>query len=384
MSVSVHPKQPLGFLSLSDSYRPQAVMPIKLCESVHTGSATESVWFVTSENAMMARSDKVMNKPDPKIDETLRLQTLNTLKILDTPQEERFDRITKLAQRLLDVPVALISLVDENRIWFKSRQGLESTEMPRHGALCDYALQSETVFVVEDATKDARFHDNPVVRDAPGVRFYAGCPISGPNGSRLGTLCVLDTVPREIAPEDIDLMQELGRMIEDELSTLTMASTDVLTNLANRRGFQMIAEPLIALCQRAWQPATLVMFDLDGLKQVNDDFGHEAGDSAIKDFAKLLLKVFRESDVVARIGGDEFCVLLADPKEASPTCPLVRLKECVELHNAKRKQQYALAFSAGVVAFNKNLHTSVDDLLRDADERMYSQKRSKRCEGSKT
>ena len=173
-------------------------------------------------------------------------------------------------------------------------------------------------------------------------------------------------------------------MIEDELSTLTMASTDVLTNLANRRGFQMIAEPLIALCQRAWHPATLVMFDLDGLKQVNDDFGHEAGDAAIKDFAKLLLKVFRESDVVARIGGDEFCVLLADPKEASPTCPLVRLKERVDSHNAKRKQQYTLAFSAGVVPFNKNLHTSVDDLLRDADERMYSQKRSKRCEGSKT
>jgi len=327
---------------------------------------------------MMARSDKFMLKPDPKVDETLRLQALNALKILNTPQEERFDRITKLAQRLLDVPVALFSLVEENRIWFKSRQGLESSEMPRHGALCDYALQCETVFVVEDATKDARFRDNPVVTDAPGVRFYAGCPVSAPNGSRLGTLCILDTEPRQIAPQDSDSMKELGRMIEDELSSLTMASTDVLTNLANRRGFQMIAEPLIALCKRAWHPATLLMFDLDGLKQINDEFGHEVGDSAIKDFARLLLKVFRESDVVARIGGDEFCVLLANPEAVSPTCPLVRLKERVDLFNAKRKQPYALAFSAGEVVFKKNLHTSVDDLLRDADERMYSQKRSKR------
>ncbi len=321
-----------------------------------------------------------MGKPNTTSDETLRLQTLNSLKILNTHQEERFDRITKLTQRLLDVPVALFSLVDEDRIWFKSRQGLESAEMPRQGTLCDYVLQCETVFGVEDATKDARFRDNPVVTEAPGVRFYAGYPVCAQDGSRLGTLCVLDTVPRQIASEDIDLMQELGQLIEDELSILTMASTDVLTKLANRRGFQMIAEPMIALCQRAWRPATLVMFDLDGLKQINDEFGHEAGDSSIKDFARLLLKVFRESDVVARIGGDEFCVLLTDPEEANSTCPLERLQERVDSYNAKRKQQYTLSFSAGVVPFDKKFHTSVDDLLRDADERMYSQKRSKKRE----
>ncbi|MDH3352068.1 MAG: sensor domain-containing diguanylate cyclase [Gammaproteobacteria bacterium] len=321
-----------------------------------------------------------MGDPNTTSDETLRLQTLNSLKILDTPQEARFDRITKLAQRLLDVPVALFSLVDEDRIWFKSRQGLESAEIPRQGALCNYALQCETVFVVEDATKDARFRDNPVVTDGPRVRFYAGCPVSAPDGSRLGTLCVLDTVPRQITPEDIDFMQELGRLIEDELSTLTMASTDALTKLANRRGFDMIAEPMIALCQRAWHPATIVMLDLDGLKQVNDEFGHEAGDSAIKDFATLLLKVFRESDVVARIGGDEFCVLLTDPDDAHPTCPLKRLQQRVDSHNSDRNRPYTLAFSAGVVPFSKKRHASIDDLLRDADERMYSQKRSKKGE----
>jgi diguanylate cyclase (GGDEF)-like protein len=321
-----------------------------------------------------------MGKPDSTSDETVRLQTLNSLKILDTPKEERFDRITKLAQRVLDVPVALFSLVDEDRVWFKSRQGLESSKIPRYGALCDYALHWETAFVVEDATKDARFCDNPVVTDEPRVRFYAGCPVSAPDGSRLGTLCVLDTVPRQIAPEDIDFMQELGRLIEDELSTLTMASTDPLTRLANRRGFDMIAEPMIALCQRAWHPATIVMLDLDDLKQINDEFGHETGDSAIKDFAKLLLKVFRESDVVARIGGDEFCVLLTDPDDANPTCPLERLQQRVDSHNAESNRPYTLAFSAGVVPFSKKHHASIDDLLRDAHERMYAQKRSKRCE----
>ena len=320
-----------------------------------------------------------MKKLNQPLNETQRLQTLNSLKILDTPREERFDRITKLAQRLLDVPVALFSLVDEDRIWFKSRQGLESTEMPRSGALCDYALQCETVFVVENAMKDARFRDNPVVTEAPGVRFYAGCPVSALNGSRLGTLCVLDTVPRKIAPEDIDLMQDLGQMIEDELSSLTMATTDELTKLANQRGFRMIAEPMITLCQRAWHPAVLQVFDLDGLKQINDEFGHEVGDLAIKDFAKLLLKVFRNSDVVARIGGDEFCVLLTDPQEANPGVPLERLQQRVDSHNAKSERPYTLAFSAGKVSFDKKCHASIDDLMRDADQQMYSQKRSKRC-----
>jgi diguanylate cyclase (GGDEF)-like protein len=237
------------------------------------------------------------------------------------------------------------------------------------------------VFVVENTTKDERFRDNPVVTDAPGVRFYAGCPVSAPNGSRLGTLCVLDTVPRQIGPEDVDMICELARLVEDELSTLTMATTDELTKLANRRGFQMISGPMIALCQRAWNPATVVMFDLDGLKQINDEFGHEAGDFAIKDFASLLLKVFRESDVIARIGGDEFCVLLTDPKEANPMCPLKRLQTRVDSYNAESQRSYALKFSAGVVPFDKKRHESVDDLLRDADERMYSQKRSKKSVG---
>ena len=319
-----------------------------------------------------------MNKPDPACNETLRLQTLNALKILDTPQEERFERITKLAQRLLDVPIALISLVDENRIWFKSNQGLETTEMPRVRALCDYALLCETLFVVEDATKDDRFCDNPIVTDAPGVRYYAGCPISAQDGSRLGTLCVLDTEPRQVAPENIELMRDLGQMVEDELSTLTMATTDELTKLANRRGFRIIAEPMIALCQRAWHRAAAVMFDLDGLKQINDEFGHEAGDLAIKDFAKLLLKVFRDSDVVARVGGDEFWVLLTGPTEADPKVPLERLQLRVDSHNAECGRPYRLTFSAGAAPFNKKRHGCVDDLLRDAGQRMISQKYSKK------
>ncbi len=320
-----------------------------------------------------------MSETDPLPDETLRLQTLNALKVVDTRQEERFDRITKLAQRLLDVPIAMINLVDEDRFWLQSDSTVELPEMSRTSALCEHALMSETVFLVEDATKDERFCDIPVVADTPGVRFYLGCPVSTADGLRRGTLCVLDTEPRQIGAEDIDSIQDLGHLIEDELATLTMATTDELTKLANRRGFLMIAEPMIALCQRAWHPTAAAVFDLDGLKEINDEFGHEAGDLAITDFAKLLLKVFRDSDVVARIGGDEFCVLLTDPDEANTSAPLERLQQRVASYNADSDRPFRLTFSAGSVPFDKTRHDTVDDLLRDADERMYVQKRSKKC-----
>ena len=322
-----------------------------------------------------------MSKPNPVGGETLHLQTLNSLKILDARREERFDRITRLAQRLFNVPMAMFSLPDENRIWFNSTISDDFAEIPQNGALFESALSCETVCVVEDATKDERFRDIAIVTEAPGVRFFAGCPVSAQDGSRLGTLCVLDTAARQVAQEDIDLMRDLAQMIEDELSTLTMATTDELTKLANRRGFRMIAEPMIALCQRAWQPATVAIFDLDGLKQINDELGHAAGDLAIKDFSKLLLKVFRDSDVVARVGGDEFCVLLTSPKEDNWTRALERLQQRVDLHNAECERPYALTFSAGAVVFNAKRHASVDDLLRDADQRMYSQKRSKKIVG---
>ena len=319
-----------------------------------------------------------MNQADPVPDETVRLQTLNALKVLDTRQEERFDRITKLAQRMFDVPIALFNLVDEDRSWTTFRDGVNCIQLPGTSALCEHALLSDSVFVVDDATQDERFRDDAVVIDEPRVRFYAGCPVSTADGLHRGTLCVLDTVPRQFAPQDIESMQDLGHMLEDELSSLTMATTDELTKLANMRGFRMIGEPMIALCQRAWHPVSLAMFDLDGLKQINDEFGHQAGDQAIRDFARLLLKVFRDSDVVARVGGDEFCVLLTDPEEANTTAPLERLRLRIETLNNESDRPYSLTFSAGSVLFDKKRHDSVDDLLRDADARMYSQKRSKR------
>ena len=151
-------------------------------------------------------------------DEAERLAALRGYAILDTPPEENFDRIVRLACRLFSVPIALISLVDENRQWFKARQGLEATETPRDVAFCAHAILEDGVLVVPDATQDQRFADNPLVQGGPGIRFYAGAPLISPTGQRIGTLCLIDTISRtDFSAADRASLRDLGGVVMDEM-----------------------------------------------------------------------------------------------------------------------------------------------------------------------
>lgn len=148
------------------------------------------------------------------MDETARLKALREYSILDTLPEPRFDRIPQIAMRLFEVPMALISFIDENRQWFKSCQGLNFQETPGQQSFCLYTIASDEVMVVPDAVLDARFADNLWVTGELGVRFYAGAPLIAPNGARLGTLCILDTQPRELDQSDRQTLRDLAAMVD--------------------------------------------------------------------------------------------------------------------------------------------------------------------------
>ncbi len=173
-------------------------------------------------------------KTQEEIDKEIeRLAALYELNIMDTPPEERFDRITRLASLLLQVPTAYIAFLDSDRQWFKSRCNLEASETPRNISFCTYTIQQDELMVVPDALLDPRFADSPLVVDDPHTRFYAGYPISTPEGYNVGTLCVIDTVPRDIPPEQLGFLKDLARIAEDQLALVDIMKLEQQVRNAN-------------------------------------------------------------------------------------------------------------------------------------------------------
>ncbi|GAB4395074.1 MAG: hypothetical protein Tsb0032_26100 [Kiloniellaceae bacterium] len=155
-----------------------------------------------------------------------RLARLQQYGVLDTLPSESFDRVTRLASRLLKMPIALVSLVDAERQWFKSRVGLDASETPRELAFCAHAICDTAVMVVPNAQLDQRFADNPLVTGAPDIRFYAGAPLRTEDGLNMGTLCVIDQAPREFSEEDRLLLNDLAQIVIDELELHALAQRE--------------------------------------------------------------------------------------------------------------------------------------------------------------
>lgn len=306
--------------------------------------------------------------------EAARLAQLRALGLLDTEPDEAFDRITRLARTLCSTPIALVSLVDEDRQWFKSRQGLDAPATGRDEAFCAHAILDDAPMVVEDATADARFSDNPLVTGEPHIGFYAGVPLRAPNGLPVGTLCVLDRRSRSLSAEELTGLQDLAAMVEDMFGLRRLATIDPLTGLQNRRGFLASAAAILAVADREGRGVTLGYLDINGLKQVNDQLGHETGDELIRGLAEILRDTFRDADAIGRLGGDEFAVLLFGATDDKSSTPMNRLSAAIEQFNVSGEGAGALSVSIGCASRGSG-GPGVDDLLAAADAAMYERKR---------
>jgi diguanylate cyclase (GGDEF)-like protein len=320
-----------------------------------------------------------MKAPALPADESYRLAQLRALNILHTPAEERFDRLTRLARRLFGVPVALVSLLEEDHQWFKSISGTSAATAPRNTSFCGHTILQDDVMVIENAPDDARFCDNPLVKgnESP-VRFYAGCPLRTPAGAKVGTLCIIDYHPRKFDVDDIHTLRDLAAMAEAELVAFQTATSDELTQITNRRGFMTLGQLALNECQLKQLPACLTFLDLDRFKVINDTLGHREGDRALMDFADAMKVSFRHADIFARLGGDEFVVLFNGLQQADAEGVLARFDRFLQQQIQNLDRRYALNFSSGIVEFDPDQPQSLEQLLEGSDARMYAAKNGKK------
>ena len=307
-----------------------------------------------------------MRAPVKPVDETKRLSELRSLSILDSAAEGRFDRITRLAQRLFGVSTALVTLVDDERQWFKSRVGLDVPETSRNLSFCAHAILNDGIMLVPDAAHDERFWDNPLVAGSPDFRFYAGCPITGPAGAKLGTLCILDQRPRELSAVEMDSLRDLAEMVEDEIAASKMAVTDPISGLGNRQGFERAASAVLEINRRRAVDTALLFIDLAKFKAINDQFGHHEGDLALREFGEILTAILRVSDLTARLESDEFVALLSG--RYGPETAIQRLQNALESRNEREDKPYLLQASFGVATAKGDQGETLHSLMQRAAE----------------
>jgi diguanylate cyclase (GGDEF)-like protein len=308
-------------------------------------------------------------------DEDARLAALDRYDILDTSPEETFDRVTRLARRIFRTPIATVSLIDAHRQWFKSRQGIEAFETIRDAAFCTVTVRQNAPLIVPDAALDPMFADNPLVTDDPRIRFYAGAPLTTPDGHALGALCVMDTVPRSFDEADSATLVDLARIVMDELELRQLAAIDTLTETLSRRAFRDEARRALHLASRHRHELSLVVVDLDHFKSVNDTHGHPAGDAVLARSAAAIMRQLRTSDAIGRIGGEEFAVVLphADQCEALEIAERLRHAIAAQTFSAGG-QVFRVTASLGVATQPKEGDGDIDALLRDADAALYMAK----------
>jgi diguanylate cyclase (GGDEF)-like protein len=310
--------------------------------------------------------------------EQQRLSALDRYDLLDTPAEDSFDRITRLTRRVFNVSMSTITLIDGHRQWFKSRQGVADQQTDRRPALCDVAIRQSQPLIVPDTLLDSRFVENPFVVGAPFIRFYAGAQLRSPDGHAIGTLCAMDSRPRMFDEEDIRALTDLTRIVTSELELRGLAMTDSLTGALSRRAFQAEAARARDLASRHQHQLSCIMFDLDHFKAVNDTHGHGVGDLVLRAAVDMCRNELRAADVIGRMGGEEFAVLLPHTGLAEALAVAEKLRAAMAKVNVEADRgTVRVTASFGVAALDAQTG-GIDGLLRNADMALYAAKEAGR------
>jgi diguanylate cyclase (GGDEF)-like protein len=310
--------------------------------------------------------------------EALRLAALERYNVLDTGPEEAFDRITRLAKAALHVPIALISLVDKDRQWSKSRQGFNLFESPRELSFCTYAIQGEDPFIVPETLNDPKFCSHPLVIGEPKIRSYVGVPLRTYDGHRLGTLCVIDQKPRQFSQDQVGTLIDLAHLVIDELELRRLATRDSLTGAMTRRFFSIEFDREFERMKRYGGTLSCVAIDIDHFKLVNDTYGHSAGDRVLKELASFCRQQIRTVDLFGRLGGEEFAIALPETTITQAMWVAEKLRAGIEgLDIRHNETQIKITASFGVSMCEAS-DQDFKAALKRADAALYTAKNAGR------
>lgn len=302
-----------------------------------------------------------MQEPRLPENEADRIATLHNLNVLDTPRHDRFDRYTRMSTRIFDMPIALISLVDRYRQWFKSTSGFDAEETPRSVSFCGHAILGDDIFEIQNTRRDPRFRDNPLVLEQPHIRFYAGAPLAAPNGQKLGTLCIIDRIPRRLSDEEKVMLKNLADMVVNEMVNYV----DTETGLDNRNALLSAGSDSFNERQED-RHFSLLLFDITDVVVAQSAAEEQVPPGEI--FARLLSRHFPDAHSIASLGREDFCVLLDhdasfDEEKAINTV-------CTEARELIYPDPKYDAFSpfAGRVEYDPQKYDSFLSMLHEADE----------------
>ena len=301
-----------------------------------------------------------------------RLFFVRSTGLLDTKASEAFDRITRLAASLLQVPMAAISIVDESRQWFKSRVGIDDAETARSDSFCTHTIEASNVLVVEDARLDPRFTNNRMVTGAPGIRFYAGVPLQLPTGHTLGSLCVIDTQPRKFNAQEEQLLRDLGALTMAQIDLHQMAGrVNEVTRLPNRA---QLADDLTGACSATpGMAATLVLLEVMSNTQLQSAVravGIPPLEAALRTIATNIMKSLPDGVDLYHVGETRFAAIYkadAGQPDDIATALLARMSEPFVTQGGITVQ---LEAHAGLVRFHC-IETETADVLRMATTALY-------------
>lgn len=331
-----------------------------------------------------------MIKPPDHPEEQARLDALHAHQILDTAADRSFDDLAELAAQLFGVPIALVSLVDRDRQWFKARVGLDLTQTDRDVSFCGHTILEEQTLVVEDATKDERFCDNPLVTQDNGIRFYAGAKVCDHQGLPMGTLCIIDDKPQTLSDQKRKQLEQLASQAGHQLTLHRLLNAmsetsrrDELTGLLNRRG--LIAHiDQIKLDQDQIQ--AVVYLDTRRFKPINDGHGHAAGDHVIQQIAQRLEAAMHDAvrtangthAQISRLGGDEFVICLCTRHDQQWIQEVFcrSLLDAISRPFTCNENQFFLGACIGVASSLPGQRLDASEAISNADIAMYRAKAS--------